>query len=262
MTLGGYYLDPHQSQYQAGASATTKTQGCTWTTGSNGANASSGGKIARTPDQVLALVKTAEQTNPATPGWSLPDLALAMKRLGVPFEDRSGQGWTEVGNAHRAGLYLALQGDSDQFGTGTCSGTFKGDHCIGVHPASRTNPDSTIEWWIDDPICPTGRWEAMTTLQRYAQKFSATVDFGAFTHAVPKPVPTRFKVGLGMYTPIWDAINGNRIGAARRVSYICTRRPDASGQMWYRVVSRLDGSKAAWAGRWFYSNAGTTVKPA
>ena len=52
-----------------------------------------------TPDEVLGKVKRTEETNPATPGWSLADLDLAMSRMGVPFEIRSGQDWAGVRKA-------------------------------------------------------------------------------------------------------------------------------------------------------------------
>lgn len=256
MTIAGYYVGTHRSQYQVGVTNRTRREGCVWTTGSNGADASSGGRVNKTPDQVLALVLPYEETNPATLGWSLGDLHKAMTRLGVPFELRSG--WVEVENAHRAGHYVSIPGDSDRFGNNTCSGAFDGDHNIGAHPASRTNPEGVIEWWIDDPICPRGRWESVATLRAYAQKFNPAVQFGVFLNPVPRP-PTRFNVGLGMYTPMFDKANGTRVGAARRVSYVCTRARDAQGVLWYRVVSRLDGSAAHWAGRWFQPNAGTKV---
>ena len=133
MTLSGWYLNPHVTQYDGSAQA---NENCTTASGANGANAATGGKVARSGAQIRALVSRAEETNPNESGWSLPDLILAMKRLGVPFANRSGFGWAEVQKAHAAGLYLVLQGDSDRFGNSTCSGAFDGDHAIGVHPAT------------------------------------------------------------------------------------------------------------------------------
>ncbi len=45
----------------------------------------------------------------------------------------------------------------------TISGAFDGDHCIGVHPATKSVGGVTF-WWIDDPLCPTGRWERASGL--------------------------------------------------------------------------------------------------
>lgn len=180
MTL---YTNRHQSQYQAGTTARTHAQGCTWTTGANGADASTGGAIRRTPDQVLAKVPRADETDPRTPGWSLVDLGHAMASLGVAFRVESGSGWAGVVAAHHAGLYIALQGDSDRFGNATCSGKFDGDHCIGIHPQAGTR------WRIDDPICKDARYESPAVLRAYAEKFWPTVRFGVFTHPVPLLLP-------------------------------------------------------------------------
>lgn len=166
--------------YDVGSSPITRRAGCTWTTGANGADAATGGAIDRTPDQVHALVKLGEETNPTTPGWSLRDLDLAMLRLGVPFAIRSGQGWAAVESALAAGLYVALQGDSDVFGGSTCSGTFDGDHCIGVRPIL-VDGDA----WVDDPVCPGVRLESLATLRRYAEKLAGGILFGVFTDPVP-----------------------------------------------------------------------------
>lgn len=179
MTL---YQPHHESQYAPGSSQRTRRSGCTWTTGATGADAATGGDRDRTPDYVLGLVKPYEETNPATPGWSIGDLALAMRRLGVPFAVRSGQGWGAVLEAHADGLYIVLQGDSDQFGNQTCSGAFDGDHCIGIRPGSSVGG----RWLIDDPICPDDRYERTDTLFRYARKFSATINFGVFLTPVPQ----------------------------------------------------------------------------
>lgn len=176
-----YYANDHQSQYQAGASVRTRRQGCSWTSAANGADASSGGVVQRSPDAILALVTPAQETNPLTPGWSLDDIDLAMRRLGVGFEVRSGAGWAGVTAALAAGLYVVLQGDSDRFGNGTCSGAFDGDHAIGVHPA-RSGPELQR---IDDPICPYARWERRATLRDYAEAYSRLVRFGVFTTPVP-----------------------------------------------------------------------------
>lgn len=176
-----FYLNHHQSQYQPGTSARTHAQGCTWTSGANGADASTGGGVKRTPDQILAKVPRADETDPRTPGWSLVDLDHAMVAIGVGFEVRSGQGWAGVVAAHNAGHYIALQGDSDRFGAYTCSGKFDGDHCIGVHPGE----NASGHWRIDDPICKDARYEVPAFLRSYAQKLYPTVRFGVFTRPVP-----------------------------------------------------------------------------
>ncbi len=181
MTLieAGYYAGRHRSQYDGSPLA---NQNCTPTSGANGARAATGGRIDRSGGQIRALVAKSEETNPLTPGWSLPDLDLAMERLGVPFEIRAG-GWAGVVAAHEAGLFVALQGDSDQFADATCSGAFDGDHCVGLHPG--TYADGT--WPLADPICPARRPEQPATLRAYAELLGGTAfRFGVFSTPVPK----------------------------------------------------------------------------
>ena len=104
-----------------------------------------------------------------------------MSRLRVPFKNLSRSGWAAVQKAHGDGLYIVLQGDSDQFGNNTCSGAFNGDHCIGIRPET-----SGTRWLIDDPICPAPRWEEEAVIRRYAQKLSQTVNFAVFLEPVGK----------------------------------------------------------------------------
>jgi hypothetical protein len=178
-TLGGYYVAPHRSQYAPTESHITHTSGCTWTSGANGANNANGKSL--DGDAVHAKVANSEETNPGTPGWTLADLDLAMARLAIPFGIGQG-GWPGVRAARAGGLYVVLQGDSSVFTSG-CSGTFDGDHAIGIHPAT-----DGLRWWINDPICPDGRWEDETVLHRYAARLNAGILFGVFTTKVPRPV--------------------------------------------------------------------------
>lgn len=176
----------HQSQYQPGADLITRKAGCTWTSLANGIAATTGGTHHPTPDEVHDLVARSEEQAPTTPGWSLPDAVLAASRYGIGFQDHTGEGWTAVVEAHGNRHYVLLQGDSDQFGAATCSGTYDGDHCIGIHPQSKTE-GGHLYWWIDDPICPTGRWERPAVLLAYAAKLWRNIRFGLFTQPVPRP---------------------------------------------------------------------------
>jgi hypothetical protein len=220
------YTNHHVSQYCPGCSSITRSSGCTWTSARNGADAATGGKVNKTPDQVHALVKNSEETSPSTPGWSLGDVNLAMSRLGVGFEDRSHTGWAGVVKAHDAGFYIILQGDSDQFPDTTCSGNFNGDHAIGVHP----NEDAG-RWRIDDPICLTARYESEARLRAYAEKLDSKVRFGVFTTPVPIIPPdtatedamllTSAKALTGTATLItawglWDVATDNKSAAVAK----------------------------------------------
>jgi hypothetical protein len=175
----GYYAGAHRTQYDGSVLA---KQNCAPTTCANGARAATGGKVNRSGGEIRALVARAEETSPATPGWSLADQDRAMTRLGVPFEVRSG-GWPAVLEAHAAGLFVSLPGDSDVFGDATCSGAFDGDHSTGIHRGA----DAAGNWPLADPICPDRRYEKPATLRAYAEKLGGTAfRFGVFTDPAPK----------------------------------------------------------------------------
>lgn len=251
------YAPTHHSQYEPGSSGRTRVSGCSWTSAANGADASTGGRLDPTPDQVLALVAPSEETNPLTPGWSLQDVDLAMSRLGVPFEIRSGQGWTGVIAALDAGLYVVLQGDSDRFADG-CSGAFDGDHAIGVHP----DRDSAGLQRIDDPICPTARFERRAVLRAYAEKFEPSVSFGVFTTPVPLlppdtstedivrvfSVPGSFSGSWPAGTPVYPGATGAATGkltTTRRLLVVGQDKPTSPTR--HLVDGAGDGPSSAMA---------------
>jgi hypothetical protein len=194
-----------------------------------------------------------EETNPGTPGWSLPDLDLAMKRLGVPFDVRSGRGWDAVLAAHNAGLYIVLQGDSDQFGNHTCSGAFDGDHAIGIRPGTYSG-----RWAIDDPICPDMRTETPAILRRYAEKLWPQVFFGAFTERVPelKPPETGWVATVHGRTDLYDA-HGNVVGAVTKATYRTAERTRIEGAWRFRILRLASGKPTRNAGK--YLPAASTV---
>lgn len=179
-----YFNGHHFDQYDW--SPTTARYGCTWTTGATGIATVTRNASAATPDTVHSHLATSEQTDPSNPGWSLADLGKALGRMGVGFEDRSGRGWPGVENALADGLYVVLQGVSAKFPAGTCSAAFKGPHAVGVNPDARLAGTARVpQQWLDDPICPDGRWEDDDVLRRFAQAFRASVNFGVLTTPVP-----------------------------------------------------------------------------
>lgn len=166
----------HRTQFDGGPLA---SQNCTPTSGANGARVATAGRINRSGSEIRALVKRDEETSPATPGWSLRDLDLAMSRLGVPFELGSG-GWAGVVAAHGKGFPVVLQGISRVFTSG-CSGAFDGEHAGLIYPESHSDRK---RWMWGDPICDKARWESIALLRRYAETFDPGVSFGFFPLAV------------------------------------------------------------------------------
>jgi hypothetical protein len=108
-----------------------------------------------------------------------------MSRLGYGFTNRTLDDWEAFRRSGRDGHYRLLQGDSDAFSNGTCSGAFNDPHCIGVHPDHATNDDGQLIWRIDDPICDTARWETDATLYRYASRLGNRPRWGQFNGVVP-----------------------------------------------------------------------------
>jgi hypothetical protein len=177
-----FYRQPHVSQYDY--SSFTRANGCTWTTGCNGIGAVTGGRKHPSPDYLHSLLPKDQETNPFTPGWSIPDLVKACSRYGVTVVDRSGRGWADAVQQAEEGHYLAIQGRSSAFSNDTCSGSFDGGHCIGWHPSHRQR-NGHRQWWINDGICPGGRWEYEYVLKAYAQALNFGIQFGVFQSRVP-----------------------------------------------------------------------------
>lgn len=245
-----FYVNTHRSQYAPDQSSVTHREGCTWTSVANGADAATGGRVKRTPDQVHALVKPSEETNKDTPGWSLPDAQLAFTRLGIKSEVHTGEGWASVEH-YAKDHYLLIQGDSDRFPDG-CSGAFDGDHCIGRHPQTRSTPEGTLER-IDDPICPVATFEPDSVLSSYARKFNPGVSFLVVFPAVPQTGHYQITVNAqGVAT--YAEPNGPRVGRVANVDYLCSRSDTdegtASEMHWYQILSRADGKSTGHKGEW------------
>lgn len=172
-----YYLGAHRSQYDGSALA---RQNCAPTTLANALHSTMMGAINLTGGQVRAKVANAEETNPATPGWSLEDMRLAASRIaGAPALVIRTAAWTEVERLRALGFYVLLPGDSDRFPDGTCSGAFDGNHMAGLHPNGAIT--------LGDPICPSWRTETPATIRAYAEKLGGAT-FRFATLAIPVPL--------------------------------------------------------------------------
>lgn len=267
--MSGLYLGPHICQLDAQWSARTNSSGCTWTSTAMGIGNVTHGERRPGPDKVHSLVRAGEETNPGTPGWSIPDVDLAMRRFGLPFRNLTGGRWDGVRFEHEHGRYVILQGDSDQFGNNTCSGKFDGDHCIGIHPDSRAG-DRGQEWRIDDPICKASRWELASTIRRYAEDLDVLCRYGSFSDEVPdkddpilrfgakslgKPTPKKIHVGQ---PPIQAIVRRRPTTESANLA----TKPSGSIFVAYQVTregQKLDGSRV-WYGnrrgrRWLHESA-------
>ena len=181
-----YYVGEHWCQLAPGMSPVTRSEGCTWTSGASGVAAISGGSFEPTPDHVHDQVPRSQETNPDTPGWSIPDLAKAMGKLGVTFLNRTNAGWDGLMADLLSGHYVVLQGVSREFADNTCSGAFNGPHAIGISPNARQDAQGNGYHLIDDPICKAARWERDSVLRRYAEALASNIRFGTFQTPVPR----------------------------------------------------------------------------
>lgn len=182
---GFVVASPHRSQFDR---STYADENCGPTTVANGANTVTSGRISKTGGDVRKLVKRSEETKPKDPGWSIPDCVKAAARLGVPLIDHSQDGIAAMFAYLDVGYYVLAQGDSDQFGNQTCSGAFNGPHCIGINPAHDIVGGRSMHW-INDPICPSGRWEWDDTLRHYVAKIDPRGRFAIFRTLVPRVAP-------------------------------------------------------------------------
>lgn len=256
------YVQPHWYQYLATNSFATRRSGCTWVSLANGIACITGGRYRPSPDRLHGLVLPREETSPTTPGWSIPDARLAASRFGaIDLQDRTGGGWAGVIAALDAGQYVLLQGDSDRFGNNTCSGTFDGDHCIGVHPKKRI-VNSITQRWVDDPICPGGRWESEHVLRAYAEKLSASIRFGVFTQKVPTlewrwSAPRLVYVeytGVNVAAHTYDGRHRERSSAWRSQPYAVSSpeifRGPHGAQKLVKVGDLVKGGAGKYTGQW------------
>jgi hypothetical protein len=83
--------------------------------------------------------------------------------------------------------------------------------------------------------------------------------YAYLTPADPLVPVQRYDVSMTGFTPVYSAPGGSRVGAVSRASYVCTRAK-VSGLWWYRIVTKLDGSRTANAGRYFKPNGYTTAR--
>lgn len=186
MTLGDdLYQGDHRTQFDGGA---LQSSNCVPASLADAAEAVTAGHIDRTGSQVRRLVAISEETNPATPGWSLEDADLAARRLGISLtvtpNDRPGL-WDNVGTLRDQGRFVILQGMSSVFTEG-CSSRFDGGHCIALPPLTRSDG----LWRIGDPLCRDWRWERPSVIRRYAEALSGAgkARYG-FTDTVPMVLP-------------------------------------------------------------------------
>jgi hypothetical protein len=133
-----------------------------------------------------------------------------------------------------------------------------------VHPADRI-VDGVVYWWLDDPICKTGRWERKSVLHDYAAKLNPNIQYGVFkspvpAHAAPVPVPPVVTLRYGATKLNPSQVKTVRVGRGNRAKV--RRKPFKSA----RVVATFRNGKrwrayqvriAANGTRWFGNQYGT-----
>lgn len=106
------------------------------------------------------------------------------------------------------------------------------------------------------PTPPTQHWtfwqQAGTTVDRDVFNGSVTA-LRQLAHVPPLPFAIRYRVSISGYTNIFLAPNGRRTGAVSAATYICTRAK-VSGEWWYRILTKSDGTATANRYRYFQPN--------
>lgn len=239
------YQGTHRTQFDGSPKA---NENCTPTSGANGIRASTGGRLDKSGAQVRTYVRQDEETSPGTPGWSLTDLKLACSRIGAPFTIGH-EGWAGVLRALGNRQFVVLQGDSEEFPNGTCSGVFDGDHAVGIHPD--LVPDNA-NLLLADPICRQRRWESATTLRRYAANFRDSISYGYFLSPVPiirSPVAvTNGWVRVNGAWWMYD-VNGNPATGYDSTTRTAKVTKGFSASIGRIIEETADGKPIKWGGR-------------
>lgn len=177
------YVQPHVTQFDG---SVRQGEACVPASLANGVRATTGGSRMPTSASVHSLIPKAQETDPNSPGWSEVDADRAMEKMTIDYAPV--KGWEALEAAHDRGQYVRIIGDSDVFSNATCSGAFDGDHSIGVHPNQKV-VDGHELWWINDPICKTGRWERKSVIKAYATKLGDRTGRGILGGVFARVVP-------------------------------------------------------------------------
>lgn len=167
------FTDPSENRYHPHGLALARAHrasNCTMNAGACALEAHTKGKV-----NVLGGDLRHHQSD-QTGGTDLADLRQAWAAYKQLLAVRSGSGWAGVKSAIAEGRGVVLQGDSEAFAENTCSGKYDGDHAIYISPVSRS-VGGTLQWRINDSICPTSRWESAGRIKAYAIKLNPRVQF-------------------------------------------------------------------------------------
>ncbi len=143
-------------------------------------------------------------------GTNLSNVAQAWKHWGKTLENRTGYTWANVLSDIRAGYWVILQGDYDQFSLSVrCQDSFLGDHAILVGPESTSNE----EYLSADPLCRDFKYIPADQLRNYSQKLARRIYtnagrrwYGQLFYARIKPavVSAHYKATVTNQTQLWN----------------------------------------------------------
>ena len=133
-------------------------------------------------EDVRALT-TEPVPDPASPGLNIPQLVEAAGDLHVVLTRVSGGTFTRLLDYLREGRGVSLSGEGAALGPNTCQPDFVGAHQIFLNNLS-TDGTSIL---VYNPLCPTYRWLAVTTVRKYAERFGAL--HGGLAYAITRVTP-------------------------------------------------------------------------
>jgi len=117
-----------------------------------------------------------------TGGTDLADLAEAWASYGAKLTIRSGAGWPAVGDAHREGRAVVIQGTGQVPG----AGDFDGGHACCIGPETRTSDGA---WLFGDPLVSDWQWISPSAIHDWAARWQASIAFAVSRTPAAEPPP-------------------------------------------------------------------------
>jgi hypothetical protein len=149
----------------------------------------------RVTGEEIRAASSEPRPRPSSPGLNLPQAtAAAFKATRVSLDVRR-TSWTSM-LLYIKNRGIILQGDYDQMGSFSCQTSFKGAHAVFLNNLNSdpvtiggTEYGSGKAALTYDPLCTDYKWEPLTTLRKYAEKFTASLGYSGVLYATTRITP-------------------------------------------------------------------------
>lgn len=199
-------------------------------------------------------------------GIGVDDVQDAWQRhFGQTFWTPRGFSWADCVYAARQGRHVAFAADYSVYPY-PLQVNHSFDHALGLD-AYRSSDGEVL---IFDSLGTGPRWLPQAGNRHAAESLAAKHGRGpgdlfvGITAIRPLIGVTRYRVTItghvDLYAKPGDKAAGNKDGSVSLATYICDRSK-VSGEWWYQIVSKADGSKTVNAGKWFQPNRYVRATP-